>query len=137
MKNKLSYTNFAIYSRLTSAMIIFLSLQHFTSFPLNRCCTVVLVLEENVSFNIQLTLTSNHFSPGFIRKPVKQSNSAQRVYFKGLSDMPKGFNIPCSLQGARYVDQQQKGLSPQKESNFDCYCLVTFAQEESDCQLTT
>lgn len=51
--------------------------------------------------------------------------------------MPKGFNIPCSLQCARYVDQQQKGLSPQKESNVDCYCLVTFVQEESDCQLTT
>lgn len=117
-------------------MIIFLSL-HFTSFPLNRCYTILLVLEENVSFNIQLTVTSNHFSPGFIRKPIKQSNSAQCVYFKGLPDMPKGFNIPCSLQCARYADQQQKGLSPQKESNFDRYCLVTFVQEESDCQLTT
>lgn len=85
-----------------------------------RCFSIVLVLEENSSFNIQLTLISNNFRPEFIIKPVKHSNWVQHVYFKVLSDMPRGFNIPCSLKCARYVDQQQEGLNPQKESDFHC-----------------
>lgn len=115
------YTNFATHSRLWLLVWFgFFSLQYLTWFPLIRCSSIVLVLEENSSFSIQLTLTSNNFRPEFITKPVKYSNSVQHVYFKGLSDMPRGFNIPCSLKCARYVDKQQKGLNPQKESHFHC-----------------
>lgn len=98
---------------------VFFSLQYFTWFLLTRCSSTVLVVEDNSSSNIQLTLTSSNFKPEFIIKPVKHSNSVH-VYFKGLSDMPRGFNIPCSLKRARYVDKQQKGLDPQTESNFHC-----------------
>lgn len=111
-----------MFKKITSGMVCFFSL--ILLFKLFFLLTRYFSIDSSIVSKLFLLKPAdagfNNFKPEFIITPVKHSNSVQHVNFKGLSDMPRGFNIPGSLKCARYVDQQQKGLHPQIDHYFHC-----------------
>lgn len=76
-KKKLPCSNFAMQTMLISSVCFHFSLQHFTSFSLIRCCSIVLVLKENVSFIsswLFLLITSDQGSLENLSSTVTQFN---------------------------------------------------------------